>query len=95
MALLEAMAVSRPVVATSVGAIPELIEEGRTGFLAPPHDSVALANAMERAMDTSAEVTAGMVERARVRVREMCSFGVVLDKWEELFDHFLDKAAKT
>lgn len=95
MALLEAMAVSRPVVATSVGAIPELIEEGRTGFLAPPHDSVALANAMERAMDTSAEVTASMVERARARVRDMCSSGVVLDKWEELFDHFLDKAAKT
>ena len=93
MAVLEAMALRRPVVATTVGAIPELIEDGRTGFLVPPGDSVALAKAMERAMDTPPEGIAGMVERAHAHVLTMCSFGVVLEKWEDLFDHFLDKAA--
>lgn len=42
--IMEAMAWRRPVVATAVGGVPELIEEGKTGFLVPPDDHEALAN---------------------------------------------------
>ena len=42
--IMEAMAWCRPVVATAVGGVPELIEEGKTGFLVPPDDHEALAN---------------------------------------------------
>jgi colanic acid/amylovoran biosynthesis glycosyltransferase len=46
-ALMEGMACGLPVVATDISGIPELVEHGRTGFLVPPRDSVALADAIQ------------------------------------------------
>ena len=44
--LLEAMAHSLPIIATNVGAIPELVRHGENGWLVPPGDSQALAEAI-------------------------------------------------
>jgi glycosyltransferase involved in cell wall biosynthesis len=45
-ALLEAMAVGLPIVATNVGGNPAMVAHGRTGILINPRDSVAIANAI-------------------------------------------------
>ena len=47
-ALIEAMMAGLPVVATEVGGVPELVEDGVTGFLVPPRDPDALAEALQK-----------------------------------------------
>jgi len=44
--LIEALACGRPVVATNVGGVPDLLEEGRLGILVPPRDEAAFADAL-------------------------------------------------
>jgi glycosyltransferase involved in cell wall biosynthesis len=53
-ALLEAMALGLPVVASAVGGNPELVIDGRTGLLAPPRDARAWANQLSRLVDDRA-----------------------------------------
>lgn len=50
-ALIEAMASGLAAIATRVGAIPDVLEEGASGFIVPPRDPVALAGAMQRYCD--------------------------------------------
>ncbi|HET7481644.1 MAG TPA: glycosyltransferase family 4 protein [Actinomycetota bacterium] len=49
--VLEAMARARPVVASNVGGIPEMVEHERTGLLVPPHDEKGLAAALIRTLE--------------------------------------------
>jgi glycosyltransferase involved in cell wall biosynthesis len=49
-AVLEAMAFSLPVVASAVGGVPEVVENGLSGVLVPPEDPPALAGGLERLM---------------------------------------------
>jgi glycosyltransferase involved in cell wall biosynthesis len=51
--ILDAMACSRAVVATCAGGIPEIVEDGQTGFLVRPHDHVALARNVVRLLNAT------------------------------------------
>ena len=69
-AILEAMAASRPVVATSVGGNPELVREGETGFLYPSGDDVALAGHLERLLEDTPLRTAMGATARKIIVRD-------------------------
>ena len=62
----EAMAVGRPVVATRVGAVSGMVEEGRTGYLAGPEDVAGVAASLARLLDDPAHAEAMGQEAARL-----------------------------
>jgi glycosyltransferase involved in cell wall biosynthesis len=67
MALLEAMAASRPAVCTAVGGVPEMLEDGVTGYLVPPRDPDALAARLLMLLaDDDGRRRFGAAARARV-----------------------------
>jgi protein-tyrosine-phosphatase len=70
MALLEAMALERPVVATAVGGVPEVVTHGTDGLLVQPSDEQALADAcLELARDRRRAQTIGARARKTVEAR--------------------------
>jgi glycosyltransferase involved in cell wall biosynthesis len=86
----EAMMMGRPVVATSVGAVPELVEEGVTGALVPPLDPSALSNAILQIVENPS-LQAAMGRRARERAialfsAEECA-RIHLDAYTAALDH--------
>src|ERR671931_184587 len=71
--VLEAMAHGKPVVASAVGGIPELVEDGVTGFLVEPGDVAGLRAAIERLLADPA-LRRRLGRAARARVAERCSW---------------------
>ncbi len=67
--ILEAMAAGRPVVATAVGGIPEVVRDGETGILVPERDPRQLADAVLRLLETPGLAKA-MGEAGRKRIEE-------------------------
>ena len=81
MTVLEAMAIGRPVVATGVGGITDLINNRQTGLLIDVDDAHGLARAVEQLMDVN---FAGQIAlRAKNHIQEHCSPKA---QWSELFD---------
>ncbi|WP_062563407.1 glycosyltransferase [Paracoccus aminovorans] len=66
--IMEAMACARPVIATYIAGIPELVRPGQEGWLVPAGDAEALAVTMLDAAATPAERLAAMGAAARARV---------------------------
>ena len=65
--ILEAMAAGLPIVASNVGGIPELVQDGQYGILVPPGTSIALASAIKQLLaDQSRASSMGLVGRQRV-----------------------------
>ena len=86
--ILEAMALGIPVVATAVGGIPEMVEDGVTGVLVPPGDAPALEAAIGRLLGDPAAARV-MGDAGRQRARERFSRARYLDEHARWIDGLL------
>lgn len=79
-----AYAYRRPVVATSVGSIPEMVIDGVTGILVRPNDHVAIAEAIER-IATNEELLSNMARAAYEVYRSRYDPNIMADRIEECY----------
>lgn len=75
----EAMSSGLPVIASRNGGMVEMIEDGRTGWLASKASIDALAEALNRAISTSSTKIAEMGHNASVAIRQMCDNKKILE----------------
>ena len=90
----EALACERPVVATDLAGMPELVVDGETGLLVPPRDPAALATAIMRIADDSTWAQA-IARAGRKRVDAHFSLRAKLDATEALYRRLVAAAPAT
>ncbi len=89
--ILEAMARRRPVVASAVGGIPEVLTDGLDGLLVPPGDSAALAEACIR-LACSPDLRTRLGEAGRVTAEARFSLDAMVRRIEAVYDEELQRA---
>jgi glycosyltransferase involved in cell wall biosynthesis len=88
LAVMEFMAAAKPVVATAVGGVPDLLQDGVHGLLVPPRDPEALAARVAELLRDPARCV-GLGSRAQARQREEFDFDVTVRRLEELYEELL------
>ena len=87
-ALLEAMAMARPVVAFRVGGVPEIVEHGHTGLLSAQPTCTSLADAMRQALEDRPRLAA-MGHAARAFVEDACSIEAMCEGYRRVYEETL------
>ena len=82
--LLEGMACGTPVICTNVASMPEIVEDGVTGFIVPPHDPVELGQKLRWLRDHPREAEE-MGRAARRRVLETFNWPAVVHRCLKLY----------
>jgi glycosyltransferase involved in cell wall biosynthesis len=90
--IIEALAAGRAVVATKVGGVPDVVDEGDTGFLVRPGDTHALAERLE-ILARDAERRAAMGETGRERVLRRYAVARLVDDVDDLYRELLTTSA--
>jgi len=88
MALLEAMAAKKPVVATKVGAVPKVIQDGHSGYLVEPGDEEGLTKAITGLLENPQRAFK-MAENAYEIVRKHFSSHGMAEKYEQVYREVL------
>lgn len=88
--LLEAMAFGVPVVATGVGGVPEMIEDGISGILVPPKNPEALAEAIIK-IYKNPELASKMAKSARTRFEKSFTAEMMARQYEKVYEELLRK----
>jgi glycosyltransferase involved in cell wall biosynthesis len=85
LAIMEYMAAGKPIVATRVGGVPDLIEEGKSGVLVPPGDPSALADGIARVL-RDPEYARNLAATARARQQRRFDIDVMVTQLEDLYE---------
>jgi glycosyltransferase involved in cell wall biosynthesis len=89
--VLEAMAMKVPVVATDVGAVSELVLDGRTGFVVPPRDDAALARSILAYLTMPQEQVRNMVTAARKRVENTFGADIMARQQYHVYERIFER----
>ncbi|MFA5911162.1 MAG: glycosyltransferase [Vicinamibacterales bacterium] len=92
-AVLEAMALETPIVATAAGGTAEIAEPATHGLITPTGDLQALASAIDRALSEPGE-TAARARRARLRVETTLSFAARMSALEAIYEEAIGTRAR-
>ena len=82
--LMEACAMGKPVITTDIPGCRETVDEGKNGFLVPPKDAKALADAMERYLALTAEEKRAFSLHSRKKAEEVFDIRRVYDVYLEI-----------
>ncbi|MGR3301541.1 MAG: glycosyltransferase [Candidatus Scalindua sp.] len=93
LAILETMACGKPVIATNVGGIPEIVKDGVSGILVSPRDPEALHTAMKELLDDK-EMQKKMGANGEKVCNEKFNSKVMVGQIENLYDFLLCKKVK-
>ncbi|MBU8933935.1 MAG: glycosyltransferase family 4 protein [candidate division Zixibacteria bacterium] len=91
-AALEAGICGRPVIASNVGGVPEVLRDGETGILIPPNDPEALAEAI-MTLSQNADLMKKMGDAGHLFVRDNFSWDRSLDMMIELYERLISEAS--
>ena len=92
-AAIEAMSQSLPVVASSVGGLPELVKDGETGFIVPPRDAPALAEALVRLID-DASLRSRFGNAGFLRIRDRFNYRDSIAQFDALFRRLIGSSSR-
>lgn len=87
----EAGAVGTPVIASALGAAPEIIEHGKTGWLIPPDNPNVLTEHLNKALSMTSQQREAFSERAQKRIRGLFTKETMCEKTLKLYEEVIAK----
>lgn len=87
---IEAMSVGKPIVASTIGGLPELVEDGKTGYLVEPGNEDQLAEKIIQVLSNKTH-TEQMSKQARTKAEQMFSIENHAEQMESIFIHLLSQ----
>ncbi len=91
-AILEGMAVGKPLVVTAVGGNSEAVVNGETGWVVPPHAPRAMADAILRLLDDPL-LARRMGEAGQERIKKFFGIERMIGEYDDLYTHLLRQKA--
>ena len=91
--LVEAMFLSKPIIATNVGGIPDLVKNDKSGILVPPKDPTAIANAIQQLLENKT-LAKEMGKTGREIVKNEFTEKTMVEKIDKLYNDLLKEKQK-